>query len=492
MMREGSETKLIALSLLFFGIIGLSMQQVYSQSVSDMNSLNVNQLEQLPAFPGAWGGGMYATGGRGGKVLMVTNLNDSGPGSLRAAVEAEGPRIVVFKVSGTIELESELYVDNPNITIAGQTAPGGGIALKDGKLHVRADNTIVRYIRVRRGDENTNEDDGIAISEAENVIVDHCTVSWTTDEAINTWHGTKNATYQWCLIAESLNNSVHYKGEHGYGASLGGENTTYHHNLLAHHTARNPSIAGNDEERTKKLDWRNNLVYNWEYRTLDGKPDGINVINNYYKPGPVTTLTNRLVRIDSRSAYDLPPGRWYISGNIMEGQGTQAQSNWQSLVELDGEVTMDQARVNQPLDVAPVPTQPAREIVDPILKYAGTTVPRRDQWENRIVSEVRTGTARYGGKGIIDSQSEVGGWPELHTAEPAVDSDSDGMPDWWEVKYGLDPQDATDATGDLNGSGYTNIEEYINGTNPTAEVDYTDPANNSNPLHQNPRLLLPH
>ncbi|MDT0677582.1 pectate lyase family protein [Autumnicola musiva] len=481
---------LLLLTIYFTILSGLAQDSIPIQPDLESYYDEIEQLFDLPAFPGAWGAGMYATGGRGGEILLVTNLNDAGPGSLRSAVEASGPRIIIFKVGGTIKLESDLVIENPDITIAGQTAPGKGIALRGAKLNISGDNTIVRYLRVRRGDENLTFDDGIAVSDAENVIVDHCTISWTTDEAINTWHGAKNVTFQWCIVAEALNNSVHEKGEHGYGASLGGENTSYHHNLLAHHTARNPSIAGNADERTHNLDWRNNLVYNWEYRTLDGKPDEINVINNYYKPGPVTQLMERLVRIDDRSGYGLPAGRWYVSGNVLETR--KSNDNWKDLVKAEGDMNPNEYKLEEPIEVAPVWTQPAKEIVAPILRFAGVTVPGRDTWEHRIVEEVRTGTAYFGENGIIDSQKDVGGWPELKTAEPVSDGDSDGIPDWWEELYGLNPEDPSDAGQDMNQSGYTNIEEYLNGTNPKIEIDYTIPVNNKNPLHKFPNLLLPH
>ncbi len=237
------------------------------------------RAQQL-AFPGAEGYGRFALGGRGGKVLFVTNLNDNGSGSLRAAIEIQGPRIVVFKVSGTIKLESSLRIKHPRITIAGQTAPGDGICLRKYPLIISADDAVVRFIRVRLGDEADNKVDGIDVSDAQNVIVDHCSVSWTLDEAVNTYHGTKNITVQWCLISESLHNSRLQEG-HGFAASLGGVNTSYHHNLLANNAGRNPSIAGEKSNPTINLDFRNNVIFNWQYRTLDGRPRSINVVNNY-------------------------------------------------------------------------------------------------------------------------------------------------------------------------------------------------------------------
>ena len=231
------------------------------------------------AFPGAEGFGRFSQGGRAGEVIFVTNLNDSGPGSLRAAVEAEGPRIVVFKVSGTIKLQSTLRILNPRITVAGQSAPGDGICLRRFPLNISADNVVVRFLRVRLGDEAGKLMDGIDVSNAENVMVDHCSVSWTLDEGVNTYHGSKNITIQWCLISESLHNSPLRNG-HGFAASLGGMNSSYHHNLFANNAGRNPSIAGETSAPTINLDFRNNVIFNWQKRRLDGRPESINVVNN--------------------------------------------------------------------------------------------------------------------------------------------------------------------------------------------------------------------
>jgi len=416
-----------------------------------------------PAFPGAEGFGSQTPGGRGGRVIEVTNLDDHGLGSLRAACDAEGPRTVVFRVSGTIVLNSDLEIRKPFITIAGQTAPGDGICMRRYKLGVATHDAVVRYLRVRRGDESGLQDDGIGIYEAENVVVDHCSVSWTCDEGVNTWHHTKNATVQWCIVSEALHDSKIRK-DHGFAASLGGANTSYHHNLLANCTGRNPSIGGNRSYLTLNLDWRNNLVFNWQHRTLDGKPTSINVVNNYYKPGPATHLKNRLVRIDKTR--DMPQGMWFIDGNVLEGQAAISADNWAAGVEADKGVELAAVRAQRPFEVAPVATAPAEAIVEPVLQGAGATLPRRDAVDQRIVSEVRGGKTTYG-DGVVRSQNDVGGWPELKSAEPPVDSDHDGIPDWWERKYGLNPNDPADGNGDLNGDGYTNLEKYLNGIDPT-------------------------
>ena len=267
------------------------------------------------AFPGAEGFGRFSQGGRAGEVIFVTNLNDSGPGSLRAAVEAEGPRIVVFKVSGTINLQSTLRILNPRITVAGQSAPGDGICLRRFPLNISADDAVIRFLRVRLGDEAGKLMDGIDVSNAENVMVDHCSVSWTLDEGVNTYHGSKNITIQWCLISESLHNSPLRNG-HGFAASLGGMNSSYHHNLFANNAGRNPSIAGETSAPTINLDFRNNVIFNWQKRRLDGRPESINVVNNYYKAGPASRELLSVVKMQCLDTGSF--GKWHVDGNLLE------------------------------------------------------------------------------------------------------------------------------------------------------------------------------
>jgi pectate lyase len=426
----------------------------------------------LPAFPGAEGFGANTSGGRRGKVYEVTNLNDHGLGSLRAAVEASGPRTVVFRVSGTITLDSDLEIRNPFITIAGQTAPGDGICLRKYKLGIVANDVIVRYLRVRRGDESREPDDGIGIYEAENVIVDHCSVSWTCDEAVNTWHHVRNATVQWCIVSEPLHNSIQHG--HGFAMSIGGDNTSYHHNLIANAPGRNPSLAGNKSYLTTNLDFRNNVIFNWEHRVCDGKPTSCNIVNNYYKPGPSSQFADYFASIDLPR--DMPLGRWYIDGNELEGQSGIVLDNWGGV---RGHV---EARTDMPFEVAPIRTVTAREAYEAILADAGATLPRQDSVDARIVQEVKSGKTTFG-NGIVKSPKDVGGWPELKSREPDLDSDHDGIPDWWEIRYGLNPNDPADANADLNGDGYTNLEKYLNGIDPTKKIDWRKPENNVNPLH---------
>jgi len=418
------------------------------------------RAQQL-AFPGAEGYGRFALGGRGGKALFVTNLNDKGPGSLRSAIEAQGPRIVIFKVSGTIELQSNLRIEHPRITIAGQTAPGDGICLRKYPLIISADDSVVRYIRVRLGDEADNKVDGIDVSDAENVIVDHCSVSWTLDEAVNTYHGTKNVTLQWCLISESLHNSRLQQG-HGFAASLGGINTSYHHNLLANNAGRNPSIAGEKSNPTINLDFRNNVVFNWQYRTLDGRPCSINVVNNYYKAGPASRKDSRIVKIQCLE--DGSFGRWYIQGNVFEDRSQSRRRN--DLIRIDASnISIESAMINEPADFAPILTQTAEEAFENVLLYAGAIRPKRDSHDERIVREVRSGRTTFG-NGIIASQTDVGGWPELSSTQPQQDIDADGMSDEWERRFSPNGDLSLQSSQDLDNDGYTNVEEYLNQTNP--------------------------
>ena len=419
---------------------------------------------QQLAFPGAEGYGRFALGGRGGQVLFVTNLNDAGPGSLRAAVEAEVPRTIVFSVSGTIELQSTLRVLNPRVTIAGQTAPGDGICLKKYPLNISADDTVVRFIRVRLGDEAGKLMDGIDVSNAENVIVDHCSVSWTLDEAVNTYHGSKNITIQWCLISESLHDSSLRNG-HGFAASLGGVNSSYHHNLLANNAGRNPSIAGETSNPTINLDFRNNVIFNWQKRRLDGRPESINVVNNYYKAGPASRELLSIVKIQSLDNGTF--GEWFVHGNVLSTRRQSQKRN--GLVTIDASNrSPESAMVDRPVDFAPVLTETAESAFRNVLLDAGAIRPKRDSHDERIIREVVSGRTTFG-DGIISSQVEVGGWPELLSVQPPADIDADGMPDKWERQFSPNGDLGMQSNLDSDGDGYTNIEEYLNNTNPNKE-----------------------
>jgi hypothetical protein len=425
-------------------------------------------LVALPAFPGAEGFGMGAIGGRGGQVIEVTNLNDSGPGSLRAAVDANGPRIVVFRVGGYIELKSVLNIKKPYITIAGQTAPGDGICLKNYYIAVHADNVIIRYLRVRSSDIAKKEFDAISIFTGHNIIIDHCSASWSTDETISVASkkgGLGNVTVQWCMITESLNCSVHHKGCHGYGSLIRGgygNGITYHHNLYAHNAGRSPRPGNYNDSAIDPcglfFDFRNNVVYNWGGNYAGYNDDGknednsftkINFVNNYYIKGPNSTGSYAFKETTTCC-------KAYFIGNWMDG--TCPKDPW-DLVEFVGftQAQKDAYKQSVPIPVAPVADEDALTAYKRVLAGAGAVFPVRDAVDKRVVDSVIKKTG-----GIINRTDEVGGYPTMESGTPPVDSDHDGMPDKWELAVGLNPFDANDARSDRDGDGYTNIEEYIN------------------------------
>lgn len=420
---------------------------------------------QLLAFPGAEGWGRYSQGGRGGAVLKVTNLNDSGPGSFREAVTSSGPRIILFEVAGTIDLQSPLEINAPYLTIAGQTAPGEGICIK--RFPLRIHNThdvIIRGIRVRPGTESGligSEIDVLNIDNSQNVIVDHCVFSWSVDEGINTWHGARLLTVQWCVMSEPLNHSIHEKGPHGYGASIGGYKASFHHNLLANGAARNPSIAGNNQAPTVLLDFRNCVISNWGHRSCDGKPLSINLVNNYYKAGPATNeeVKRRITRIDNAEKMGFSC-LWYVEGNVVEGYPEISANNWAGGVDYEEGTSPERNRRKEAFEVAPVVTQPAQEAYELVLNYAGC-YDNRDTQEKRIIEQMRTGKYTASKNGLIDRVEQAGGWPVLKTGKLPQDSDKDGIPDEWECNNGLNAADASDAKTKA-GNGYMNIENYIN------------------------------
>ena len=417
--------------------------------------------KRLPAFPGAEGFGAYTPGGRGGKVLLVTNLNDAGPGSLRAACEAEGPRIVVFRAAGNIELKGDLKIKNPYITIAGQSAPGGGLCLKGYPLEVKTHDVIVRHLRCRPGDLAKKEMDSLSVS-GENVVLDHCSASWGMDETLSVTNS-RNVTVQWCMITESLNRSYHHKGPHGYGSLISGEEggISWHHNLYAHHNSRNPRPGGKEGKPGVILDFRNNLIYDWGMTCgyTGTSRVRINYVGNYLKPGPSTWPRNR--------AFAFNPGglltTLFVAGNVLEGSPEKTKDNW-LMIKTPSRYTraaLRFLRAAQPFPAASVRTDSAQVASQRILADCGATLPARDAVDARVIEEIRAGTGH-----IINSQSEVGGWPEHKAAQPPSDSDLDGMLDEWERGHGLDPNDASDAAKDNDGDGYTNIEEFLNGNDP--------------------------
>lgn len=446
---------------------------------------NTPKEEEAFAFPGAEGGGMKVTGGRGGKVYKVTSLADTNtPGTLRYAVNQTGPRIVVFEISGTIYLTSQLRIDNNNITIAGQTAPGDGICLAHYSVDVSADNVILRYLRFRMGDVAKVESDALGGRFQKNIIIDHCSMSWSTDECVS-FYQNENFTLQWSIISESLKNSVHEKGSHGYGGVWGGKNATFHHNLLAHHDSRNPRLgeyANHAFALTDLVDLRNNVIYNWGGNSCyGGEAMNVNIVNCYYKPGPATTKRNRIISIDKNTKSDVSPnpvyniwGKFYINGNVVEGALSTTQDNWTYGVynQFHGsygtvsETDKAAMRKNEPHAALPVTTHTAEKAYGLVLDLAGASL-IRDAIDIRIIGDVRDGKATImdGGNGstngIIDTQTAVGGWPVLNTQSPLKDTDGDGMPDDWEVANKLDAT-KNDANGRSLSTAYDNIEVYIN------------------------------
>jgi pectate lyase len=425
----------------------------------------------VPAFPGAEGFGAQSIGGRGGKVLFVTNLNDNGPGSLRAAVKADGPRTVIFHVSGTVALKSAIVITIPNITIAGQTAPGDGICLKNHALVVAADHVIVRHIRCRAGDNAKAESDSLTLSSGRDIIVDHCSASWSVDETLSASSRGRlgNVTVQWCIISESLHDSIHHKGPHGYGSLIrgsSGNGYTYHHNLYAHHHARLPR-PGNYIDRSMDsegfvLDFRNNVIYNWAGRAAGYNADGsngtnsitkMNFVGNYYKTG--INSTGNLAFSESTTS-----AKAWFEGNSMNGRYPDDPWLLVSFSKFSDE-HIKAYKQSSPIPVSAVKTDDAITAYKRVLAEAGALLPKRDAVDTRIVGEVRNGTGK-----IIDDEEQVGGWPKLESVEPPDDSDKDGMPDDWEKQHGFDPDDPADGNADTDADGYTNLEEYLNSTKP--------------------------
>jgi len=409
------------------------------------------------AFPEAEGFGKYTTGGRGGKVLIVENLNDAGKGSLRAAIEEDFPRIIVFNVSGTIALKSPLKIRNGNLTIAGQSAPGDGICLKDYALFVNADNVIIRYIRVRMGDEKAQQDDCISVIRHKDIIIDHCSFSWATDEVASCYDN-ENFTMQWCIISESLNKSVHEKGEHGYGGIWGGKGASFHHNLMAHHKSRLPRFCGaryHKEPAKEIVDFRNNVIYNWKSNSSYAGEEGRhNIVNNYYKAGPATESSKRSRILNPWSPY----GQFYVKGNVLFDNQTVTEDNHLGVVADHP----DSCLINIPIKVVEIAKESAEDAFKKVLEYGGASL-RRDVLDQRIIDEVRNGNADYGVNqdGIIDSQDQVGDWPVLKKYGEVADQDKDGMSDEWEKKKGLDPSNSTDNSINTLHEVYTNVEVYL-------------------------------
>jgi hypothetical protein len=435
------------------------------------------------AFPGAEGYGRFAIGGRGGRVIEVTNLNDSGPGSLREAVEAEGPRTVVFRVGGVINLKSKLIIRNPYLTVAGQTAPGDGIAVHGYTFGCYAvHDVILRYLRIRVGDRSGETMDGSGMgASTDHAIMDHCSIAWSIDEGFSS-RGGKNFTLQRSIVAEALNMSVHshYVGTgkgHAYAGSVSGDIGSIHHNLLAHCAGRNWSLAGGLDRRglfAGRLDIRNNIVYNWHHRTNDGGVKALNLVANYYIPGPASEVFHLLMP-DFGTAKD--PQQYFVAANKMEGKSQYDADNWANggvkfqrksidEIKLTPDRVLQLIRLREPFCESLVATQPAQEACESVIADVGANFPKYDSVDERVLADVRKRkVSAYGGKtglpGIIDSQRDVGGYPEMKGGDAPADEDHDGIPDSWELAHGLDPKNPADAQN-MGTCGYTQLENYLN------------------------------
>jgi hypothetical protein len=443
-------------------------------------------VAQLPAFPSAEGFGKYAKGGRGGKVVEVTNLADSGVGSFRWSFTQypNDPITIVFKVSGLIDLQSALKVNRSNFTVAGQTAPEDGICLKGNSFLVNGaraissggnhGNIIVRYIRSRPGSTLSTGIYGFDMENCHDVIIDHCSFSWANEECA-ALYDTKNTTVQWCIMSEGLYNAGHAKGVRSYCGVWGGQNASYHHNLIAHQNSRTVRFDGARAHDTAALvDYRNNVIYNWVSSSAcyGGEveiPNGFahtNIVNNFYKPGPATATTLKFVRPDN-PATSVGIARWHVKGNIMNGDANKTANNWLGVDFANIPLaSRDSAKCDTAFYIQDsLPIQSAQNAYDSVLAYVGAIYPARDSTDRRIVNETKTGTATGLGSlnklGIIDLPSAVGGWNVYNTFNVPVDTDHDGMPDFWETIKGLDPTNPDDRNNTLP-NGYTRLEEYLN------------------------------
>ena len=476
-------------------LFGLTLLLVFSMAAAA-------QSEKQPAFPGAEGFGRYVTGGRGGSVYHVTNLNDYGTGSLRWALTQSGTKTIVFDVSGTIHLQSALNIGS-NTTIAGQTAPGDGICVADYPCAIKGNNVIVRYMRFRLGNKNVTKDgadgwDGFGGFDQKDWMIDHCSVSWSIDECLSVL-GNKNTTVQWCLVAQSLVNSGHSKGAHGYGGNWGGSGASFHHNLIAHHGSRTPRLGPRPTTQLdERMDYRNNVIYNFGGNgCYGGEGMKVNIVNNYYKPGPgsptgakgmriagIGIRTNEYVTTYPAYAPALHLwGKYYVTGNVNSQYSQVTNDNWTygmyNQIDASGcdgtytAATRDSIKIDQPIDFILTTTHTAQKAYEKVLDYAGASL-HRDTFDEMIVGDTRNGLASHTGselsRGFVNSQDDNkpsgagddwSAWPTLNSTAAPADTDNDGMPDEWEDAHGLDKNNASD--GNLSGDGgYTNLEVYLN------------------------------
>ncbi len=434
----------------------MRLTNILSRSVVFLVFFPFLNFAQIPAFPGAEGFGVATPGGRGGRVIEVTNTNDSGSGSFRAACEASGPRIVVFKVGGTITLQSAIKITEPYITIAGQSAPGGGICLRSNDngettLTLKTHDIVLRYVRIRPGP--GGESDGLAIQteEAHDIIIDHCSITWGVDESASIYTGdankkVKNITYQWNIISDALDCSTHGEGCHSKGFLLQYcDKISVHHNLFANNGARSPMILSGE------IDLRNNVIYNWGGSAvkIENRHGDVfmNYIKNYIAPGEDSDMSENGIQVKTDGI------SMYLKDNIAEHVRPDHTFPEDAIVNYREPATLVSSPYNYPF----VTTTSANQAYEDVLENAGATLPQRDSADLGTVDGVRNRTGR-----IIDNPADVGGYPNLNTGTAPLDSDSDGMPDAWETDQGLNPNDASDGSSDQNGDGYTNVEEYLN------------------------------
>jgi pectate lyase len=461
----------------FLSIIIINCSTVRNQGVQ-----RVDENEKPIAFPGAEGFGKYTTGGRGGKVFIISNLNDRGPGSFREAAEAKEKRIIVFALSGTIHLETKLSVKG-NVTIAGQSAPGDGICLADNSVSLGGDNIVIRYLRFRLGDkyqrggmiDGNGGDDAFGGISRKNIIIDHCSLSWSTDEVFSVYAG-DSTTLQWNLISEPLNYSYHFETgdkdyeHHGFGGIWGGKHASFHHNLFAHCNNRTPRFDGIRNAPEENCDYRNNVIYNWGGNNVyAGEGGTYNIVNNYYKPGP---STNRNAKTKIVNPYSKLPaisfGKFYVNGNFVDGAADVTNNNWLGVTLNNGtEADVTNAKLGNPFPAVAIKTESAKDAYGLVLKNAGAVLPNRDTLDERIINDVKNRTG-----GFIDVQGgfphgtayeqTVNAWPALRSLPAPVDSDKDGIPDEWEKKNGLNPNDPGDGAAFRLDKNYSNIEVFIN------------------------------
>lgn len=480
------------------------------------------QTDELIAFPGCEGYGRITSGGRGGAVYHVTRLDDDNDeGSFRWACNKSGARTIVFDVSGTIYLKSELKLKNANVTIAGQTAPGDGICIADYPFVISAPNVIIRYVRFRLGNRNVanHEGDGLGGMDGNRIVIDHCTISWSIDECLSVY-GSKNITCQWNIISQSLYKSGHSKGTHGYGGNWGGSGASYHHNYLCHHSSRAPRLGPRPgTQKDERMDLRNNVIYNWGGEgCYGGEGMNVNIVNNYYMPGALTASGTKGMRIaapgirtseytkhNTSTPNDWDKmwhvwGKYYVEGNVNTRYPQVTKDNWTYGVynqidnsKNDGtytQATKDTMRINEPIHFEPTTTHTAEVAFKRVLDYAGASL-HRDIHDQIMVSDARdsvitytsswttaAGNTFYESPGLLDNQDHcvypdgTSGWPVLNSEEPLTDTDRDGMPDMWELQNGLDPNDPEDRNL-TDAVGYTMLELYINGL-----VDHITKAQN--------------